>query len=80
MRFRMSRISTGDVAASVTAGSAMSFPVWWEHLPIILAPVVAILGLGIAIFTLVAKYYEIRANRALALQREDEAEHAESAA
>lgn len=57
---------TSDIAATTTAITTISFPWWWEQLPILLAPLVAILGFGIAVFTVWAKYYEMRTNRAKA--------------
>jgi len=65
------KLNGTDVAATTTAVSTMSFPWWWEQLPTIVAPIVALLGISIAIFTLLAKYYEYKANKAKAREMEE---------
>lgn len=59
----MERLRSADIAATTTASAAISMPWWLEQLPMLLAPWVALIGLGIAVLTLYVKYAEARIAR-----------------
>ena len=57
-------VTSGDIAATTTASAAMSMPVWIEYLPHTAAIIVAVIGIPIAVFTLLIKINEWKITKA----------------
>lgn len=65
-------ITTGDVAATSTAGMAITMPWWLAQLPEMLAPFVTLVGFGIVLLTFYIKFREAQIVTRKAKELEDD--------